>query len=330
MKHLRYSRTLVATLLFAPAPAWAYLGSFEPADGYNLGVYASPSPINWSDVSYYNAGNYGANAGGGSGPTVIAPDSGKWKVVSQVGGYFTSAATRSTWLAGSPPYPNSLPPSALPAYIVGEHSPGRTGYGSLAVRNDSPSGTGPLVYNYQLDSYDFGGISPASVTSGVVGTQFYFCPNPVDATKADKFRLSFRDSLGNIGMEWGYGRDNTVTWRTSPSSAWNYTSILANASNWDGVRVDIDLGADTFSFDYYDVSANLWSNVVPAGTALGTPLQDLTNLDWRLEDAVNSGVGGKNFFDDFSFQTAVPEAVPGAALPLLFAGAAFAARRRQS
>jgi hypothetical protein len=30
-------------------------------------------------------------------------------------------------------------------------------------------------------------------------------------------------------------------------------------------------------------------------------MQDLTTFRWRLEDGVSSGLGGKNYFDDFSF-----------------------------
>ncbi len=287
----------------------AYLGSFTPADGYNIAVFSGA--VNWSDVSYYNAGGYGPNAGGGPGPTLISPDSGLWEVAGPVGGYFTTAAARASVVGSSPPYPGTLPPGTLPAYIVGDHSPGRTDFSSLAVRNDTPSGTGAIVYDYALDSFDTGGVPPSSIISGSLATQFYFCPNPVDPVpKVDKFAMSFRDSLGNTGLQWGYARDNEVTWRTTSSGPWNYTGIYADAANWDGVLLDVDLTTDTFLLDYYDISAATWYNLAPAGTPLGSPLLDLTVLRWQLEDGIASGVGGKNFFDDFSFtQTAgaVPE-----------------------
>ena len=48
----------------AAAPsALAILGSFGPSDGYSLSVYSGS--VNWCDVSYYNAGGYGINAGNG-------------------------------------------------------------------------------------------------------------------------------------------------------------------------------------------------------------------------------------------------------------------------
>jgi hypothetical protein len=59
--------------------------------------------------------------------------------------------------------------------------------------------------------------------------------------------------------------------------------------------------------DYFDVSANTWTNVVPTGTAMGQAMNDFTNIGWQLEDGLAAGVGGKNFFDDFSVAVNVPE-----------------------
>lgn len=308
-------------------PALAHLGSFDPSYGYTINVPSGGS-ANWCDVTYYNAGAHGANSGGGS-LNSIAPDSGQWKLVSQVGGFFTANAARNAALLGAPPYPTGVPSNAVPAYIVGNHFPGHNSDGSnLALRNDTPAGTGDIKYDYALDSYDFGGPTPSSVTSGTVGTQFYFMPDPgttpQPGTRArDKFQLTFKDIAGNVGLQWGYADDNEIYWRTSPSSSWNYTGVYATLGNWDGVKVDIDLTADTFGIDYYDVSTNTWSNMVPAGTTLGQTMSNLTTLQWQLADAVNTGIGGKNFFDDFSFT--VPE--PSSIL-LLLAGAALTRRRR--
>jgi hypothetical protein len=187
------------------------------------------------------------------------------------------------------------------------------------MRNDIPLGTGPAVYDYDFDSYDFGGVAPASVTSGVVQVGFYFCPNPGDTPNpgtvpSDKFTLSFKDSVGNVGFQWGYSRDNTVTWRTNSSNPWSSTPFFADQTNWDGLRVDLDLTADTFSMDYYDISANTWTNIVPSGTAMGQAMNDLTVLRWQLEDGLFAGQGGKNFFDDFS--VVVPEPSCGVLITL--------------
>lgn len=308
------------------ANASAYLGSFAPADGYSLSVFNGSA--NWCDVTHYNAGQYGVNAGNGAGPTPIAPNSQLWTVVSQAGGFFPTAAARNAAIGGAPPYPNTVPAGTIPSYIVGNHFPGRGGDGNnLAVRNDSPTGTGAIVYDYSIDTYDTGGTVPSTVTSGPVSTQFYYLPNPSMPVQPgtrgpDKFTMSFRDSGGNTGLEWGYAADNEVYWRNA-SGPWNYTGIYADAGDWDGIDVNIDLTADTFGIDYYDVGTNTWFNLVPAGTALATPMTDLTVLRWQLEDNVSSGIGGKNFFDDFTFHIPEPST-----LALLGVGALLMRRRR--
>ncbi len=302
--------------------AHASLGSFSPADGYQI---IQP----WVDVSYFNSGQYGANAGGGSWSHVPA-DSGLWKVTGQVGGIYATTAARNAAIAADPTYSN--PPSAAgnaTVYIVGNHGPGRTDNSSLAFRNDTPAGTGAAKYDYTLDTYDSGGVAPASITSGTVCAGFYFCPNPADpiipgTRPRDKFAMSFKDAANNTGLEWGYAADNEVYWRTNTSGPWTYTGVYANAANWDGVKVTIDLTAGTFGLDYYVVSTNTWQNMVAAGTLLGTPMSNLTTLGWQLEDNVFSGVGGKNFFDDFSFN--IPS--PSASGVLALAGLALARRRR--
>ncbi|QDU87745.1 hypothetical protein Pla175_11110 [Pirellulimonas nuda] len=320
---------VAATLFFLPPAARAYLGSFTSQDGYAL-PYSNVA----RDVTYYNAGAYGANAGGGSGPTDIAADSGLWSLVSPVGAYFSKPADRTTYLSSGTPYAAS-DPNAVGVYLIGNHFPGRTGdQANLAFLNTLASGTGPAVYEYALDSFDFGGVSPASVTSGTLDIQFYFCPNPGDApdpsgANGDKFTLSFQDSASSIGFEWGYLRDNSVVWRTSPSNPWNATAFVADQTNWDGLKIGLDLTNDTFAMDYFDVSASTWTNFVPAGTPLGQAMTNLTGLRWQLEDNIIVGnYAGKNFFDDFSFGAPVPEPA-GATLAALAALGVFACARRK-
>lgn len=332
MHRHRYRRSVITLAalsgLAGSSAAFGYIGSCAPADGYLLSGIG-PFPADWVDVTYYNAGAFGANAGGGS-VTPVIPDSGRWSLLSQVGGFFTSSAARAASVGGAPPYPNAIPSNTVPAYMVGNHFPGRGGDGSnLAFRNDTPIGTGAAKYDYSIDTFDTGGITPSTVTSGVVSAGMYFCPNPSDPTQPgthplDKFTLSLKDSGGNIGLQWGYARDNEVYWRSGSTGSWNYTGVYANASNWDGFNISIDLTAQTFKIDYYIVSSNTWINLAPAGTALGATMSNLTNLGWQLEDGVTSGIGGKNFFDDAYFS--IP--APGASA-LIMLGGAFAGRRRR-
>ncbi len=290
------------------APAHAYLGSFEVADGYQV-----QSGFIGGDVSYYNAGEHGPNAGGGP-LTHLPPNSGLWTIdpLSQPGGYFASQVLRAGFTLGAPPYmnPPNPPVDTVASYIVGQHSMGRTG-DCLALRNEAV-GVGPMIYNYEMDTFDFGGVAPTSVTTGPIQTGFYFCPNPDlpppsdGSAPKDKFTLTFKDNVGNVGFQWGYDRSNNVYWRPNSTSSWSAPFIVADSTNYDGIEVNIDLSADTFGIDYYDLSTNTWSAMVPAGTPLNQPMGNLAELQWQLEDNVSGGVGGKNFFDDFTIKQ-VPE-----------------------
>ncbi|MFO0831059.1 MAG: hypothetical protein U0637_04350 [Phycisphaerales bacterium] len=309
--------------------ASAHLGSFGPNEGYTISQYTGPN--NWVDVSYYNAGQYGPASGGGS-FNALAPNAGLWKLQSANGAFFPNAALRNAQVGTAPPYTGAPLVGSVPSYIVGAHFNGRNNDGyNLAVRNDNPAGTGPIVYDYSLDTYDTGGPVAASQSTGVVKYQTYFLSDPdappsSDGSFHEKFTMSFMDSAGNIGAQWGYSRDNQVGWRDGPSSAWIWTTWNAGPPDWNGIRVSLDLSADTFALDYYDEPSNTWNNLTPSGTPMGTAMTNFTTIRWQLEDAVNLGIGGKNFFDDSSFGGFVP--APGSA-GLVVGGLLVASRRRR-
>ena len=92
--------TCVALALVVATPALAYLGGFEPADGYTITpIPESSGPASqYIDVTYYNAGQNGANAGGGA-AAPLAPDTGLWDLITQPGAFFRTAAKRaSSWV----------------------------------------------------------------------------------------------------------------------------------------------------------------------------------------------------------------------------------------
>ena len=104
--------------------------------------------------------------------------------------------------------------------------------------------------------------------------------------------------------------------------------FIADQSNWDGLTVDMDLTNNTFSMDYYDVSLNTTFPLVPT-TLMGQAMNDFTVLGWQLEDGLFAGNAGKNFFDDFSFNVAIPE--PGSmALAALACISALGIRRKRT
>ena len=259
----------------------------------------------------------------------IAFNTGAWTLLTQAGAFFPTTAIRNAVVGGAPPYP-AFPATAVPDYIIGNHPGGRTG-GALALRNEGGA-NGAMEYNYLLDSVDFGGPTPASVTGGSVLTQFYFCPNGMDNNPtAEKFIMSFRDSTGNTGLQVGYRHDNQVQWRPGSSGAWTATGITADSLAYDGFRVDLNLSSDTFQLEYFDVSASTWSTLAVAGTPLGASMLNLTDLRWKLDEFTvagdPSGYAGKNFFDDFSFKVnPVPE--PSTCLLMLTGLCGLLIRRR--
>jgi hypothetical protein len=335
----RFTLGVVSAVVLAAlvSPADAYLGGFENADGYSY-AFTYPQLDNWVDVTQYNAGAWGPNAGGGS-PFQQTVNTGLWTYTSAAGSAFDTQANRVTYMGATPTFNSSAgaTPFTFASYFVGGHFGGRLGTNALAVRNAATNGA--MKYDYRLDAYDFSGTNPATVTSGTIGAGLYFQANPADnvtvasdGSSPEKFFMSIKDTSGNVGLQWGYRYNNSVIWRAGGAGPWISTALTADdgsgVGNYDGINFKVDLTGQTFSLSYYDVSANVTTVLAPAGTLLGSPMTDFTHLGWYMGDNVYSGVGGKNFFDDFSFQApAVPE--PGTVGLLLLGGVPLVLRRRR-
>jgi hypothetical protein len=314
--------------MFLSTNAWALLGGFEVQDGYR---FLGSLPNDWIDVTNYNAGANNVNAGNGP-LTPIPYNTGLWKVLGTgPGSFYINNTDRATYMGSAPPYPaTGFKGPQVGSYLIGDHGGGHTG-NALAMRNTAPAGSGAMLYDYRLDQYDFGGTAPATVVSGSIDTSFWYWPSDPQQTVVppqEKFIMSFTDSTGSVGFQWGYARDNQLYWRPGSSGSWNLTGLFSDPVAYDQLKVNIDLTAQTFKIDVFDFSTSLTTTIAPT-QALGATMIDYTHIGWSLTDNLQAGPlgwGGKNFFDDFGFKVnPVPE--PSAAMVLVAAGAALLLKR---
>jgi len=328
MQRIIHVALLCIASLFFTSRAMAYLGGFETPDGYRfIGVL----PNDWIDVTNYNAGANNVNAGNAP-LTPIPFNSGLWKVLGTgPGSFYANSTDRTTYLSSAPPYPaTGFKGPVVDAYLIGDHGGGHTG-NALAMRNTTPAGTGAMVYDYRQDQYDFGGTAPATVTSGSVDTSFWFWPSDPQQYSGpvqEKFIMSFADTAGNVGFQWGYARDNQMYWRAGNSGSWNLTGLFSDPFAYDQLKVNIDLTSQTFKIDFFDFSTSLTTTLAPT-QPLGATMLNYTHIGWSLTDNLLAGPmgwGGKNFFDDFGFKVnPVPE--PSTAVVLMGIGAAMLLKR---
>jgi len=357
MLHFSFRLLCIFFLAIAGAErAWGYLGSFEEQDGYRVpqnGNMASlgfsgdaqfylnnqeangftgivppgalpntlGDPSHGADLSRYNAGQYGTNAGGPGGAGMdIADNSGLWQAL---------AGGRLHEDIGAPFYQGSL---SARDYVQAYGYPGaRTG---SQVLNFLASDVN-LRYNYTLDSRDFGGLSPALTVAHQVDLSFWLCPSEWDdPDTGDMMGMAFRDSSGQVLLEVGYTGDNRFQYRVGGSASWITSGIVLGSQGWSEVAVTLDTHGNTAGLTVtgYDDSNSMLSAPVTLLTesALGLDALALTDLTWDLRGGSldNGAVGFKHYFDDFSFAlTPVPE--PTGALLLMLTGLVAGLRRRR-
>lgn len=300
---------LVATicLITVGNSAQAYLGGFEYADGYEDFL---------NDVATYNAGQYGANAGGGT--YVNIPDNtGLW-----------------TKLQG-PLFPTSGAAGGV-AYATGHFGRDRTNPGSptdfgLVITTNADGWTaGPQEYSYTLDSFDLGGVSPASTGGDVVQVSFWSCARIFGTGEGGGLgagtigdTVSFHDSSGNLGVEVGYRQPGTTTdFAATNVGSWVQSTVSVNPSTYHRWDVTLDLNLQTVSIDIFEGATltNLVSNA-----PLINPMSNLTELRFESTAGVNNAKIWS--LDDFTMGVkVVPEPT---SVALLLVGMTLLASRRR-
>jgi hypothetical protein len=230
---------LLSTLtLFALTPlftgsAYAYLGGFEGVDGYQ--------PF-FDDVANYNAGQFGPNAGGGS-YTPIAPNTGLWKKLQ--GPLYPAVGTTGSYAyaTGHQNFDRTNPSTADQALVITTNADGWS--------------AGPQEYSYKVDSYDLGGVSPASTGGQKLKISFWSCsfipgtseggglgPNTIANT------ISFYDSSGNLGFAVGGIQPGTSTdYAATNVGSWVQSGVAVGTSTYHRWDINLDLAAQTVSID---------------------------------------------------------------------------------
>lgn len=288
----------IGPALCIPLQSHAYLGGFETNDGYM-------SFVNW--VNGYNAGQYGtANGGPGGGavspkqpPTSDFP-SGLWDDKNDA--FSTYNANKSVFMGGY--YVTGH--SAVLSLGMVPHS----GNQMLALRNTTYANASipavPLDYRYTLDTRDFynGGspVNPANTGSKIVDWSIWAGPGP-NNFPGDGVWLSFLDSAGNIGFEFGWDETYKLRYRDKPTDAWTSTGYVfgrpwASALQtviYDRFDFSLDLLHDTWSLGVF---SSLGGNTMKFvnDRAFGQSLLNFTNIDFHV-----SYGNEKGFFDDSEF-----------------------------
>lgn len=280
----KYTHLLIVVALCGSAGA--YLGGFEDPDGYKPFL---------NDVVTYNAGAYGANAGGGT-YTPIPANTGLWKKLQ--GPLFPTTGT-----AGGV------------AYGTGHQNLDRTNPGTsdqaLVITTNADGWTaGPQEYAYSLDSLDLGGVLPASTGGTTINLSFWSCSRIYGTGEGGGLgagtigdTISFHDGGGNLGFQLGYRQPATTTdyAAINVNGTWVQSAVAVNPSTYHRWDVTLDLNLQTVSVDIFE--AGTLTNLV-SGASLISPLSNFTELRFESTPGVNNAKIWS--LDDFEFQV-VPE-----------------------
>jgi PEP-CTERM motif len=261
--------TLLTLSLTLIGNTYAYLGGFEAVDGYQPFL---------NDVATYNAGQYGPNAGGGS-YMALPPNTGLWKKLQ------------------GPLYPMTGTTGSV-AYATGHQgfdrtNPSTTDQALIITTNADGWSAGPQEYSYDVDSYDLGGVSPASTGGKVINISFWSCsfiPGTAEGgglgpgTIANT--ISFYDSSGNLGFAVGGIQPGTSTdYAATNVGSWVQSSVAVGTNTFHRWDVLLNLITQTVSIDV-DQASVLTPLVVNA--PLINPMSNFSELRFLSAPGVNN------------------------------------------
>lgn len=306
---MRYATVMTAAcLILAGTPAaHAYLGGFEDVDGYESFL---------NDVATYNAGQYGPNAGGGT--YVNIPDNtGLWTKLQ--GPLFPASGTTGNfaYATGHQNLDRTNPSTAAQALVITTNADGWSGP--------------PQEYAYQLDSFDLGGVNPASTGGDIIDLSFWSCSRIYGVGEIGGGlpagtvgnTVSFYDSSGNLGFAVGYVQPSTTTdfAAYNVNGTWVQTSETINPSTYHRWDVSLDLASQTVTIDLFNNS--VLTNVVTSAP-LFTSMGNFTELRFLGTPGVTNAKIWS--LDDFSMSArGIPE--PGTGLLMLIASMVGLLRR---
>lgn len=295
-----------AALLALPSSAHAWLGSFEPADGYQGFL---------NQVQIYNAGQYGPNSGYMTmSPTLIPSNTGLWTAIS--GGSGFAYATGHF---------------GLDRKFVNNNI-GTVNDQGLVITTHDQGWNGPSQrYKYNVDSQDLGGISPPTTAGNKVNISFWTRGGlPVDPAGVNGVPYGFfgnsvevADSSGNIGFRVGV----TATPGGNMVTFWNGSSMFQSSmvhfgSKFDQWNITLDLANQRVTASYFNFVLNTTTTMVNA-VPLMAPMGDFSSMYLQSSPGVTNSKGWA--VDDFTFN-ALPAPSAGS---LLLLGAGTLARRRR-
>lgn len=289
--------TCLGFLIAISNPSYANLGGFEIEDGYK--DFFNP-------VEKYNAGQFGANAGGGSYTSFSSANhnTGLWNKTQGNSNVYATAHFARDRTRSSDPTLSGTADGQPKALVITTNSAGWSGSAQK--------------FEYTFDQYDMG-VNPSSVnSSSTVSFSIWSCPGILsNNSMPDDFygnSIAFKDSSGNVGVTVGYKMAKTTGVATiayNYNGTWVDTGVEAARSHYQQWIVDLDLATDTVDvkikdggYTFTDLNTNATStkgtgavtNLIN-GQAMFQNMSNLTSLElisspgvgnskqWQLDDA---------------------------------------------